>query len=666
MKLGVCYYPDQWPEARWPVDAQMMVDAGLEVVRIAEFAWALMEPAEGRYEWGWLDRAIDVLAGAGLKVILGTPTVTPPAWLTAAHPEMLHVDPNGRARRHGSRRQACVNNPTYRDYSARIATAMADRYGRDSRVVGWQIDNEFGGGKTGRCYCEACTAGFRRWLRRRYGTLEALNDAWGTVFWSQLYSDWEQIQVPDNAIDKPNPSHVLDFYRYSSDGYVAYQQLQVDILRARTSGFITTNFMGLYRDLDQFDLAAPLDFVTWDNYPSGNPDRWRPLLYPPGRDASKDDPVYAFDAGEAIIVGMAHALTRALKGGPFWVMEQQCGVINWGAINPWIRPGTVSLWTWHALAEGADTCVYFRWRPTLFSQEQYHSGMLHHDASPAVGLEDVRSLAPERERMAAIAAEPFAAEVALLFSFDDLWALELQEQRKGFNYLRHLYVYYESLQRMGIQVDLVPPGRDLAAYKLVLAPTVHLPDEALVAQLTAYVRNGGTLLLGPRSGFKTPTNTVVDRPLPGLLRDLAGATVTSWQSLPDGVSLALSGWVPGLAGSRAGFWFETLEPTTGETLASFETGESAAVLHRVGSGSVVTLGWFPTSDQVETVVSWFGARAGLIRGPVPPPGCLVFRRGPYTIGLNFTDTAHSMAVDGTHMILPPRGVAVHPEGAPEG
>jgi beta-galactosidase len=164
-----------------------------------------------------------------------------------------------------------VNNGVYRDYSARIVSAMADRYGRDPRITGWQIDNEFGGGKTGRCYCVSCQAGFRRWLKARYGTLVALNEAWGTVFWSQVYSDWEQIQLPDDAIDKPNPSQALDFYRYSSDGYVAYQQTQVDILRARTDGFITTNFMGLYRDLDQFDLAAPLDFVTWDNYPTGNP-----------------------------------------------------------------------------------------------------------------------------------------------------------------------------------------------------------------------------------------------------------------------------------------------------------------------------------------------------------------------------------------------------------
>ena len=219
MKLGVCYYPEQWPEDRWATDARMMVASGLTLVRIAEFAWARMEPSRDHYEWDWLDRAVDALAEAGLQVILGTPTATPPAWMTQEFPAMLHVDANGRARKHGSRRHVCINNPIYRDECDRIVRAMGERYGGDERIIGWQIDNEFGGGKTGRCYCAACAAGFRVWLRARYGTLEALNMAWGTVFWSQTYSDWSQIEVPDDAIDKQNPSQTLDYYRFSSDSY---------------------------------------------------------------------------------------------------------------------------------------------------------------------------------------------------------------------------------------------------------------------------------------------------------------------------------------------------------------------------------------------------------------------------------------------------------------
>lgn len=660
MKLGVCYYPEQWPEDRWAIDARQMVASGLSIVRIAEFAWALMEPSPGVYEWAWLDRAIAVLSEAGLQVVLGTPTATPPAWLTAAAPDILRVDANGRRRRHGSRRQACVNQPAYRAAGARIVQAMADRYGADQRVIGWQIDNEFGGGKTARCYCPICAAEFRAWLRARYGSPATLNAAWGAVFWSQTYSDWDQVQPPDEAIDKPNPSQVLDYYRFSSDSYVRFQQEQIDILRPRTGGFITTNFMGLYRDLDQFDLAAPLDFVTWDNYPTGNPERWRGLLYPPGEDTKRDDPVYAYDVGDATIVSMAHALTRGLKDRPFWVMEQQAGLINWGEINPGIRPGTVRLWTWHALAEGAEACVYFRWRPTLFAQEQYHAGLLRHDGESAQGLREVERLRDEGALLATIAAEPFKAEVALLMDFDDLWAIELQPQRRGFGYLRHLYLYYRTLLQLGVAVNLVPYDADLSGYRLVLAPTVHLPDEGLARRVADYVRAGGHLLLGVRSGFKTPTNLVTDQPLPGVLRGLAGVTVTSWQSLPDDVGLPLTTSVPGLAGP-ATVWYETLETETAEPLGHYGSGEIALALNALGAGRVMTMGWYPTPAQAQAMLRYLLDEAGVARPLAEgtlPDGMLLFRRGPHTVLLNFTDQPLAVTLNGVGQIVPPRDVVV--------
>ena len=657
MKLGVCYYPEQWPEDRWATDAQMMVDSGLTLVRIAEFAWARMEPVRGRFEWGWLDRAVTVLADAGLQVILGTPTATPPAWMTQEFPAMMHVDANGRARKHGSRRHVCVNNPVYRAECDRIVRAMGERYGADPRIVGWQIDNEFGGGKTGRCYCAACTAGFRRWLQARYDTPAALNEAWGTVFWSQTYSDWNQVELPDEAIDKPNPSQVLDFYRFSSDSYVDFARLQVDSLRPLTPGFITTNFMGLYRDLDQFDLAQPFDFITWDNYPTGNPGRWRPLLYPPGQDMTRDDPVYAYDVGDAAIVSMAHALTRGLKDAPFWIMEQQCGLINWGDINPGVRPGTTRLWTWHALAEGAEACVYFRWRPTLFAQEQYHSGLLRHDGDPAQGLGDVIAMQAERDLMAAVAAQPFEADVALMVDFSDLWAMELQPQRRGFGYLRHLFVYYRALLERGIPVNLIPYSADLSGYKLVLAPTVHLPDEALVERLTAYVTGGGHLLLGVRSGFKTPTNLVTDRPLPGLLRELVGARITTWQSLPDDVGPVVTTSLPDLGG-RATFWYETMVAESATPLGHYETGEVALTANALGAGRIVTLGWYPDPEQVAALLPTLLAEAGVHGGPDLPDGVLMFPRGQYTILLNFTDLDRVVSLGDARYVVPPRDVVV--------
>lgn len=658
MRFGVCYYPEHWPEARWAEDARLMRAAGIEMVRIAEFAWAQMEPAAGRYDWAWLDRAIETLAAAGHTVILGTPTAAPPAWLTRTYPEILRVDGDGRSRDHGTRRHYCPNSPIYREQSRRIVAAMVERYGQHPAVVGWQTDNEIGGGHTARCYCDRCAAAFREWLQARYGSLDALNAAWGAVFWSQTYSDWAQIRPPSDHIDKKNPSHELDYYRFASDSFVAYQQEQVDIIRQGAPGrFVTHNFMGLYRDLDQFDLARTLDLATWDNYPTGNPERWRQLLYPPGMDTRRCDPAYAYDVGDPIITALAHALTRGLKDAPFWVMEQQCGQINWGEVNPGVRAGTPRLWAWHALAEGAEALVYFRWRATLLAQEQYHSGLLRHDGSPDVGWADQQRLLAEKTLLDAVAAQPFTAEVALLFDFADLWALQLQPHRADFDYLRHLYVYYQALQRMGIAVNLAEAGADLTRYKLVIAPTLHLVDAARAARLEAYVRQGGTLLLGVRSGFKTTSNVVTDAPLPGLLRPLTGAQVTSWQSLPLAVGWAVTTDIPDLAGA-ATYWVETLRPEGAAVLAQYAEGAAALTEHGVGDGRCLYLGWYPAGAQAAALLRYLAGRLNIASCAVLPPGMVAARRGPYTLLLNFAEGAGTAVVGGEAISVPGRDVRV--------
>lgn len=659
MNFGVCYYPEHWPEERWSTDARLMHEAGLEIVRIGEFAWAKMEPENGRFDWAWLDRAIATLADAGLQVVLGTPTATPPAWLTRSYPDTLRVDGNGRRRNHGTRRHYCPNSPTYREFSRRIVAAMSARYSADPRISGWQIDNEFGGGKTARCYCDHCAHAFRGWLQAKYGDIATLNDAWGAIFWSQSYNSFEQINPPNDEVNYKNPSHLLDYYRFSSDSYVSYQQEQVDILRqANPQQFITHNFMGLYRDLDQFDLAAPLDFVTWDNYPTGNPNRWQQLLYPPDADWSRIDPTYAYDVGDPLITGMAHALTYGLKDAPFWIMEEQCGQINWGDVNPWVRPGTPRLWAWHAIGEGAETIVYFRWRATLLSHEQYHSGLLRHDGTRDVGFSDQLKLAQEKARLDEIAAQPLQAEVAILFDFADLWALQINPHRKDFDYLRHLFVFYGALRRLGVSVKLVSRRADLAAYRLVIAPSLHLADEEDAAALHDYVANGGALLLGVRSGFKLPDSRVTNQPLPGALRPLAGATVTSWRSLPPGVTLPLAGEIAGLDGA-AGYWVETLETDTAVPLVTYAGGEGAALTENaVGDGRCLTLGFYPTPDQAQSLLRHLAAELAIVTIPDLPPGLLACRRGPYTMLLNFTEEALTATVGGTAVSVPARDIRV--------
>jgi beta-galactosidase len=686
MNFGICYYPEQWPETQWELDARMMREAGLEIVRIAEFAWHKMEPVEGQFEWAWLDRAIAILTGAGLKLILGTPTATPPAWLTRTYPEVLRVDSSGRGRDHGTRRHICLNNPTYRQHSGRITQAMAERYGHHPNLIGWQIDNEFGGGGTSRCYCPACAAAFRHWLQTRYSTIDALNEAWGTVFWSQTYDDWAQIRPPSDHIDKPNPSHVLDYYRFSSDSVVSYQQEQIEILRSLSPDrFITHNFMGLFRDLNQFDLARPLDFITWDNYPTGNTARWRGQLVETQENSRNSGELstqhsalstqhsvlstpLAWDAGDPIITGMAHDLMRGLKQGPFWVMEQQAGHINWAETNHAVRPETVWLWTWHAVASGAETIVYFRWRAALMAQEQYHSGLLCHDRSPDVGYEALRLLMAEKEQLDRVAAAPLQPSIALLFTYDDLWALQRQPQSQQSGYLRHLFTFYQALSRLGIPVDLVSPDADWSRYRLLLAPTAHLGTPSLAEKLTRFANDGGALLLGVRSGFKTESNLVTDQPLPGDFRELTGVTVTSWQALPEGVTVELewlmvnSQWL--MVNDAAATWVETLQPAHDgvKVWARYQAwpGEGMAALTEqgVGRGRVFTLGFFPTHEQALALITTLADELTLPHLEPLPTGLLAIPRGALLVLLNFTEGPITTTIRGKEVTVRPRDILI--------
>jgi beta-galactosidase len=615
MTLGTCYYPEHWPEERWPVDATLMRAVGLEVVRLAEFAWAKMEPALGQYEWGWLDRSMQILGDAGLRIVLGTPTAAPPAWLIHAQPDILPVKANGQRLVFGMRRHYCPNHPGYREHTRRIVSVMAHRYGHHPHVIGWQIDNEWGGGGTAYCYCEHCAVAFRAWLRERYGTLDALNDAWGTTFWSQIYGAWDQIGLPPNVFGKVNPSQALDYRRFMTSSWLAYQQLQIDALREHVAQdhFFTTNFMGLFSDLDYFRLADPLDFVTWDNYPTGHTERLSGILY--GSSQPDQRSLFAADAGDPAIVGMAHDLMRSLAGKPFWVMEQQPGTINWADYNPTPQPGVLRLWTWDAVAHGADAVLYFRWRACRVAQEQYHSGLLRHDGQPDQGLWDVGELRQELAVLEELQGSRVATQVALLHSYEDLWALALQPHHRDFSYLRQQFLYYRALQRAGVPVDFVPPGQDLRKYELVIAPTLFLMDEQLVTNLRHYVEQGGHLLLAVRSGFKTGSNLVSAEPLPGLLAPLVGAQVDSWNSLPPNTTAVVELSRPEGRRFAVPIWAETLLPQRAKPLAHYVgqplDGQVAAVFHQVGAGEVVYLGAWATDALLDAVLGWLLPRSSV-------------------------------------------------------
>ena len=345
--LGVCYYPEHWPKNLWKEDAKRMVEAGLSWVRIGEFAWSKMEPSPGELKFEWLDEIIEILGTAGLSVVLGTPTATPPRWMLEKHPDMLAIDKEGRPRQFGSRRHYCFSHEGYREECIRIVTLMAERYGKNPHVEAWQTDNEYSCHDTTHSYSDSARSAFKNWLRVRYagsgndGDISALNEAWGNVFWSMEYENFDQIDLPNLTVTQPNPSHVLDFRRFSSDQVVSFNRLQTEIIKSYSDAPIAHNFMGKTTEFDHFKVGDDLDIASWDSYPLG---------FLEDRVVASDEFKQAFARqGDPDFQAFHHDLYRTVGKGRWWVMEQQPGPVNWAPYNPSPLPGMIRLWSWEAL-----------------------------------------------------------------------------------------------------------------------------------------------------------------------------------------------------------------------------------------------------------------------------------------------------------------------------
>lgn len=626
MTIGVCYFPEHWPQERWERDAEQMADAGVEYVRMAEFSWAVLEPERGSYQFDWLDEAIATLAERDLKVVLCTPTATPPKWLVDRHPEILQTDRDGIPRQFGSRRHYCFNSAIYRRETHRIVSEMADRYADEDAVVGWQTDNEFGCHRTVRCYCDDCAAAFSDWLRAKYDDIEDLNEKWGTTFWSQRYNSFEAVDPPRPTPADHHPSHLLDYHRFASDSVVDYNRLHAEILRDRDDDwFVAHNFMGDFETLDAHAVADDLDLVTWDSYPTG-------FVQDRRTDAPSMDELRAGDPDQ---VGMNHDLYRGTNDAPFWVMEQQPGDVNWPPHCPQPGAGAMRLWAHHATAHGADAVLYFRWRRCRQGQEQYHAGLRKQDGSPDRGYRDAAAAASD---LADVETAHVDASVALLHDYDDWWAIDAQPHAPEFDYWEHARTYYRALRTHGVQVDVVHPSTDLSAYDAVVAPSLHLADDERAAHLREFVGDGGELLLGARSGAKTPFNQLQEGLAPGPFADLAGVRVDQHESFPADADLA----VETDAGSHSvSVWAEWLVPGDDtETVATHATGlaagKPAVTRASNGDGSTVYCGVWPDAELATDLVSGVLSRAGVETTDRLPDGVRVNERDGLTWVCNFT------------------------------
>lgn len=554
--LGTCYYPEHWPEEIWEADARRMAEAGLTWVRIGEFAWSRLEPRPGDLRFDWLDRAIEVLGQAGLKVVLGTPTATPPRWMMDRHPDMIAVDANGHPRKFGSRRHYCFSHEGYKQESDRIVTLVAERYGRNPHVAAWQTDNEYGCHDTILSYSQAARNAFRIWLEQRYGTIEALNRAWGNVFWSMDYAAFDEIDLPNLTVTEPNPSHTLAFRRFSSDQVAVFNRRQVDIIRAHSNAPVSHNYMGRITDFDHFKVGDDLDIATWDSYPLG---------FLEDRVGADDAHQRAFmRQGDPDFQAFHHDLYRAVGKGRWWVMEQQPGPVNWAPYNPAPLPGMMRLWAWEAYAHGAEAVCYFRWRQAPFAQEQMHAGMLRPDNADAPALIEARQVADELRDAPDVSAPQ--APVALIFDYDADFAWATQPHGAGLSYFQLVFDTYKALRKLGLSVDIVrSETRDFSGYRIVAAPgLIYMPQDMKQALGDA----DALVVLGPRTAARN-ADMVIPVPLPPDMPGLELA-VSRVESLRPDMPMALSG-----GGAFTGYR-EELE-TAADVVLKLENGEPAVV-----------------------------------------------------------------------------------------
>lgn len=638
MRLGVCYYPEHWPEGMWAEDARRMAAIGLSRVRIGEFAWSRIEPSPGQFEWEWLDRAIETLHGAGLGIILGTPTATPPKWLVDRMPDMVAIDAEGHLRGFGSRRHYCFSHEGYAQASRDIVKAMACRYGTHPAIVAWQTDNEFGCHDTVPSYSVSARRAFRDWLGNRYQSVDALNASWGNVFWSMEYRDFTEIDLPNLTVTEANPAHLLDFRRFSSDQVVRFNRAQAEIIRAASPGRdVVHNFMGFFTQFDHHDLGRDLDVASWDSYPLGFLEQfWF-------SDAEK---LRYARQGHPDIAAFHHDLYRGCSHGRWSVMEQQPGPVNWARFNPSPLPGMVRLWTLEAMAHGAEMVSYFRWRQFTQAQEQMHAGLLRPDSFDDVGAHEARQVSTEIAAIGALGSPPKSA--ALLFDYQSDWITEIQPQGRGFSALRVAYEFYSAARQLGIDVDIIHPETPLDGYSMVLVPCLPILSAVTVKALAAFA---GPVLVGPRTGSKTKDFAIPQALPPGDLQTLLPIKIVRVESLGNAMSEQGDGF-------EIRHWLEHIE----SDLVPEERLESGLGIV-FAKGKIRYIGGWPDDRLLRRLIAQMAAQEGVEICHLPE-GLRIRRAGNLCFAFNYSaETAAAPCPDAARFVLggpqiPGAGVAV--------
>ena len=614
MYFGVDYYPEQWvfpyggsaenPEAQWVQDAQLMHAAGFNVARIGDFSWGLCEKEDGKFDFSWLKRVMDILGDHGIQVVLGTPTAAPPIWLAKKHPEILPVDEHGLTKHEGTRRAVCLNSDVYWTYSRRIVEQMARALGQHPQLIAWQIDNSLAGNYTESSFNEDTRRDWHGWLEAKYETIERLNEQLGLRHWGQIVSAWNQVPMPMAAPTVHNPALVLDWNRFSSDTIVQFARMQAEILRELTPDRrITTNLRALRHRFDHFDLAGVLDFVSIESTAA--------IKTRPSEIACEIDMLRSLKKTEVNTPDGDHG---------FWVMEQKAGNVSWQDVNSLVRPGVLRMFTYQLVSRGATAVLFFRWRQPRFGSEKFHGAVLPHNFEgnrrvfneiAQIG-EELKILAP------ALKNTRVTADACILYSHDNEWVLQQPNPPNKFFSLRdHIQLIYNALHDRNILVDFARPNEDLSAYKIVFAPSLHLLSAGDADRLKLYVQNGGTLIGTFNTALVDEHNLASDTGFPHNLTDLFGLEVQEFDMLPPSEEnhLTFKGAFPTSHLHPARLWCDLIEPKGCQILATyskdFYAGKPALTMHTFGLGKAVYIGTQSHQHFYHDLVGWLRNMSGL-------------------------------------------------------
>ncbi len=614
MYFGVDYYPEEWvfphggsadkPEAQWLQDAQLMRAAGFNVARIGEFSWGLCEPSEGKYDFDWLKRVMDILGEHGIKTVLGTPTAAPPIWLAKKHPEILPVDEFGRVKHEGTRRAVCFNNDIFWNASKHIVENMAKALGQHEHLVAWQIDSGLGGHQSEWSFNEDSRLEWQNWLKLKYETIEKLNDRLGLRNWGQLVSSFDEVPMPKFAPAMHNPALLLDWNRFCSDTIVAYARMQADVLRELSPGRpVTTNLRALQRKFDHFDMADALDFVSIESNAA----------------------IKAKSAELACDIDMLRSLKKSDITTPdgdngFWVIEQKAGHVNWQDVNPLVRPGIIRLFTYQLISRGACGILYYRWRQPRIGSEKFYGAVLpHHLEGSRRTYNEISQIGEELKLLApALKDTKVVAEACILYSHENDWVLSQPNQPNKFFSLReHIQLIYNALHDRNIPVDFARPSEDLSKYKIVFAPSLHLLTGGEADRLKLYVQNGGTLVATFNTGLVDENNMATDSGFPHDLTDLFGMEVQEFDVLPPNEEnhLTFKGAFPTSHLHPAKLWCDLIEPKGCQILANFAkdfyAGKPAMTQNTFGLGKAIYIGTQSHQHFYLDLVTWLRQTVGL-------------------------------------------------------